>query len=112
MQKDADTQARHPKFATDLFEGMFKNADFRNEFAQRSMVYLRTFMRGTTIATLLDEMVADAEISSDVIKGEIDAIVRDAKMAIEHWSVDSVKRQILEGAMARVYTLIEADKAE
>ena len=60
----------------------------------------------------LDEMVADAEISSDVIKGEIDAIVRDAKMAIEHWSVDSVKRQILEGAMARVYTLIEADKAE
>ena len=61
MQKDADTQARHPKFATDLFEGMFKNADFRNEFAQRSMVYLRTFMRGTTIAATLDELVSERE---------------------------------------------------
>lgn len=61
MQKDDNSQARHPKFATDLMEGLFKNADFRNEFAQRSMVYLRTFMSGTSIATMLDEMVAERE---------------------------------------------------
>lgn len=61
MQKDADSASRHPKFATDLFEGLFKNADFRNEFAQRSMVYLRTFMRGTSIAAMLDELMAERE---------------------------------------------------
>ncbi len=61
MQKDDNSQARHPKFATDLFEGLFKNADFRNEFAQRSMVYLRTFMSGTSIAAMLDEMMAERE---------------------------------------------------
>lgn len=61
MQKDADTASRHPKFATDLFEGLFKNETFRTEFAQRSMVYLRTFMRGTSISAMLDEMVAERE---------------------------------------------------
>ncbi|MBQ8540325.1 MAG: CotH kinase family protein [Clostridia bacterium] len=61
MQKDTDTASRHPKFATDLFEGLFKNATFRNEFAQRSMVYLRTIMRGTSISAMLDEMVAERE---------------------------------------------------
>ncbi len=61
MQKDDNSQARHPKFATDLFEGLFKNENFRNEFAQRSMVYLRTFMRGTSISAILDEMAAERE---------------------------------------------------
>ena len=61
MQKDDNSQARHPKFATDLFEGLFKNATFRNEFAQRSMVYLRTFMRGTSVAAILDELVQERE---------------------------------------------------
>ncbi|MBQ3110491.1 MAG: CotH kinase family protein [Clostridia bacterium] len=61
MQKDADTQARHPRFATDLFEGLFRNEDFRNEFAQRSMVYLRTIMRGATVAAILDELAAERE---------------------------------------------------
>ncbi len=61
MQKDDNSQARHPKFATDFFEGLFRNADFRNEFAQRSMVYLRTFMRGTSISAILDELMAERE---------------------------------------------------
>ncbi len=61
MQKDADTEARHPKFATDLMEGLFRNENFRNEFAQRSMVYLRTFMRGTSVAQILDDMTAERE---------------------------------------------------
>ncbi len=61
LQKDADTASRHPKFATDLFEGLFRNENFRNEFAQRSMVYLRTFMRGTSISAMLDEFVAERE---------------------------------------------------
>ncbi len=61
MQKDADTASRHPKFATDLFEYLFKNEKFRTEFSQRSMVYLRTFMRGTSISAMLDEMMAERE---------------------------------------------------
>ena len=76
MQKDDNSQARHPKFATDLFEGLFKNADFRNEFAQRSMVYLRTFMKGTNIAAILDEMVAEREAgkAADVARWNLGSV--------------------------------------
>lgn len=76
MQKDADTASRHPKFATDLFEGLFKNETFRTEFAQRSMVYLRTFMRGTSIAAMLDEMVSEREAgkSADVARWNLGSL--------------------------------------
>ena len=87
MQKDDDTASRHPKFATDLFEGLFKNEDFRNEFAQRSMVYLRTFMRGTSIAAMLDEMVAEREA------GKAADIARWNLGSIDNWksNVNSLK---------------------
>lgn len=61
MQKDDNSQARHPKFATDLFEGLFKNETFRNEFAQRSMVYLRTIMSGKSVEAILNELMAERE---------------------------------------------------
>ncbi len=74
--ENSDDTARHPKFATDLFEGLFKNADFRNEFAQRSMVYLRTFMSGASIEETLDALVAERE---------------DGKAAdIKRWNLGSV----------------------
>ncbi len=87
MQKDADTQARHPKFATDLFEGLFKNETFRTEFAQRSMVYLRTFMRGTSISAILDELVAEREA------GKTADIARWSLGTIDNWknNVNSLK---------------------
>ena len=87
MQKDDNSQARHPQFATDLFEGLFKNADFRNEFAQRSMVYLRTFMRGTSIAAMLDEMVAERE------EGKAADIARWGLRSLDGWknNVNSLK---------------------
>lgn len=65
MQKDDNSLARHPKFATDLFEGMFKNEDFRNEFAQRSMVYLRTFMSGKSVEAILNELMAEREAGKE-----------------------------------------------
>ncbi len=76
MQKDDNSQARHPKFATDLFEGLFKNADFRNEFAQRSMVYLRTFMSGTSIAAILDDLMAEREAgkSADIARWSLGSL--------------------------------------
>ncbi|MBR5535690.1 MAG: CotH kinase family protein [Clostridia bacterium] len=61
MQKDDNSQARHPKFATDLFEGLFRNATFRNEFAQRSMVYLRTIASGVAINEYVDTLVNDRQ---------------------------------------------------
>lgn len=61
MQKDDNSMARHPRFATDLFEGLFKNESFRNEFAQRSMVYLRTFASGKSIEAMLNELMAERE---------------------------------------------------
>jgi hypothetical protein len=79
MQKDADTASRHPKFATDLFEYLFKNETFRTEFAQRSMVYLRTFMRGTSISAILDEMVAEREA------GKAADIARWSLGTIDNW---------------------------
>ena len=76
MQKDANSQARHPKFATDLMEGLFKNEVFRNEFAQRSMVYLGTFRRGTSIAAMLDEMMDEREAgkAADVARWSLGSV--------------------------------------
>lgn len=60
-QKDDASQARHPAFATDLIEGLFKNEDFRNEFAQRSMVYLRSICSGTDMYDMVTELMNERE---------------------------------------------------
>ena len=57
----------------------------------------------------LDAMVNGAEIADNEIKAEIDAIAAKAKADIEGWSVDTVKRRILDDAMAQIYALIVAD---
>lgn len=57
----------------------------------------------------LDAMVNGAEIADNEIKAEIDAIAAKAKADIEGWSVDTVKRRILDDAMVQIYALIVAD---
>lgn len=61
MQKDDNSLARHPKFATDFYECLLKNEKFRNELAQRTMVYLRTIWSGTDIYNIVNELVAERE---------------------------------------------------
>ncbi|MGM9551499.1 MAG: CotH kinase family protein [Clostridia bacterium] len=76
MQKDDNSLARHPKFATDLFEGLFKNEDFRNEFAQRSMVYLRTIMSGKSISKVVEELAKEREAgkAADIARWNIGSL--------------------------------------
>jgi len=58
----------------------------------------------------LEAMVADAEIADSVIESEINAIMTSTYDALKNWSIVSVKRSIIESAMASVYELIELDK--
>ena len=60
----------------------------------------------------LNEMVSGAEIESDEIAAQVQAIYSSALAEVEKWSIDSVKRDIINSAMASIYALIETDKAQ
>ena len=60
----------------------------------------------------LDAMVQGADIVNAEIQEEINAIVESLNASLEKWSVDSVKRSLIDNAMARIYDLIEADKTQ
>lgn len=56
-QKDANTEARHPKYATDLLDNLLRNDEFRSEFAQRTAVYLSTIMGKDVIDGIINGLV-------------------------------------------------------
>ena len=58
----------------------------------------------------LEAMVNGAEIVSEEIKAEIDAIVESLNASLENWSIITVKRNLIDNAMVQIYALIEADK--
>ncbi len=59
----------------------------------------------------LTAMVENANIVDTEIKGEIDGIVSALYESLEHWTVVSVERQLVDNAMTSVYRLIQIDKA-
>ncbi|MBE6674146.1 MAG: TlpA family protein disulfide reductase [Ruminococcaceae bacterium] len=58
----------------------------------------------------LEAMVDGAEIANEEIKAEIEAIVESLEASLESWSIITVKRNLIDDAMIKIYALIEADK--
>ncbi|MBQ8002722.1 MAG: CotH kinase family protein, partial [Clostridia bacterium] len=55
------TEARHPEFVAKVFDGLFKNEEFRNKFAQRSAAYLNTAVSVDTITKIAKDLIAERE---------------------------------------------------
>ncbi len=53
------TEARHPEFATRLLGNLLKNEAFRNELAQRTLVYASTYLSGDSFKALTESLSAD-----------------------------------------------------
>lgn len=59
----------------------------------------------------LEAMVANAEITDGVIESEIYSILTSTNEALKNWSIDIVKRNIINGAMSSIFEYIELDKS-
>ena len=59
----------------------------------------------------LTAMLDSANVVDVEIRGEIDGIVASLYESLEHWTVVSVERKLVDNAMASIYRLIEIDKA-
>ncbi|MBQ3109873.1 MAG: CotH kinase family protein [Clostridia bacterium] len=56
-----ETDARHPKFVAERFDGLFKNEDFRNKFAQRAAAYLNSAVSVENITAIAEDLIKDRE---------------------------------------------------
>ena len=56
-----ETEARHPGFVAKIFDGLFKNEEFRNKFAQRSAAYLDTAVSVENITQITEDLIQDRE---------------------------------------------------
>ncbi len=56
-----ETDARHPKFVAERFDGLFKNETFRNKFAQRASAYLNTAVSVENITDIVNDLIAARE---------------------------------------------------
>lgn len=56
-----ETDARHPGFVAERFNGLFKNEEFRNRFAQRSLAYLNTAVSVENMTSIINGLIADRE---------------------------------------------------
>lgn len=60
----------------------------------------------------LEALLEGASIASAEIQGEIDTLVQNLYTSLEHWTIISVKRSLVDSVTAEVYRLIEVDKAQ
>lgn len=56
-----ETDARHPGFVAERFDGLFKNEEFRNAFAQRAMAYLNSAVSVDSIKAITEDMIKARE---------------------------------------------------
>ena len=56
-----ETEPRHPGFVAEVFEGLFKNGEFRNRFAQRSAAYLNTAVSVENMINITQGLIKDRE---------------------------------------------------
>lgn len=56
-----ETEARHPEFVSKVLEGIFKNEEFRNRFAQRSAAYLNSAVSVENITKITEDLIKDRE---------------------------------------------------
>lgn len=56
-----ETDARHPEFVAERFEGLFKNENFRNRFAQRAAAYLGTAVSVENMTVIAEDLIKDRE---------------------------------------------------
>ena len=56
-----ETDARHPGFVAERFEGLFKNEIFRNRFAQRAAAYLGTAVSVENMTAIAEDLIKDRE---------------------------------------------------
>lgn len=56
-----ETEARHPGFVAERFDGLFKNEEFRNKFAQRAMAYLNSAVSVENITKISQDLIKERE---------------------------------------------------
>lgn len=56
-----ETEPRHPAFVAETFDGLFKNEDFRNRFAQRAAAYLDTAVSVENMTSIVEKLIAERE---------------------------------------------------
>ena len=77
--------------------------------------YYKTLSAPKSVEEKLEEleaMVNGAEFTSAELAGEANLIVQELYAALEHWTIVSVERSLVDNALASVYRLIEVDKAQ
>lgn len=80
LEKLGVNEARHPAFATAMIDGLLKNSEFRNEFAQRTMVYLSGIMSSNEVNAIIDKLAAQRQ------KGKAADIKRWNLGSIQNWN--------------------------
>ncbi len=56
-----ESEARHPKFVADVLDGLFKNENFRNRFAQRSAAYLDSAVSVENITAITQNLIDERD---------------------------------------------------
>ncbi|MGM9551590.1 MAG: CotH kinase family protein [Clostridia bacterium] len=56
-----ETEPRHPEFAAKTIDGLFKNEDFRNRFAQRASSYLSTAVSVENMTKITEDLISERE---------------------------------------------------
>ncbi|MBO5261911.1 MAG: redoxin domain-containing protein [Clostridia bacterium] len=92
---------------------------FTFEGVKDSWTKLCYYYRPLTAPKSVDEKLADlnalldsADVASEDIAGEIDALVQELYEALDHWTIVAVERSLVDIVTAEVYRLIEVDKAQ
>lgn len=55
------TEPRHPQFAAETLDGLFKNENFRNRFAQRAAAYLSTAVSVENMTSIVEKLISERE---------------------------------------------------
>ena len=58
----------------------------------------------------LETMIENAEIDNEDIQAEINSIYEELMAALENWTTESVRKNLIDSASRRIYALIEADE--
>ncbi len=79
------TEARHPQFVAEVFDGLFKNEEFRNKFAQRAMAYLGTAVSVDNITKISQDLITAREAVKGYDLMRWNNMSGTSKQRIDNW---------------------------
>lgn len=86
------TEPRHPQFTAEILEGLFKNEEFRNRFAQRSMAYISTIVSEEKISEIISCMIEEREAVKSFDLMRWDNMSGTSKNRLESWKYAVVNK--------------------